>query len=181
MEDRSQHADDPRMRELILYLATRSDSDWRFSTAKLTQLLFLCDFSAYRRLGRSISGQTYQKLRVGPSPIDLLSRLEQMLAEGDCAEIEAPHFGHPHKKLVARRPPDLAVFTPEELALADQIVADLWESDAKEVSELSHDFIGWKAAELGETIPYETVLVGDSAKPVSEDKATYCRTLATAE
>ena len=80
--------------------------------------------------------------------------------------------------MVALRPPRVSVFSSEELYLADQIVQDLWESSAAEVSDLSHDFIGWKAAGLNEIIPYETVFVGDPSTPVSEDEIEFCRQLA---
>jgi hypothetical protein len=179
MLDRPTAGDDRRMKELILYLATKSVSDPRFSSTKLNKLLFYCDFSAYLRLGHSISGQSYQKLQFGPVPKAMLPILEQLKAESDCDEIEAEHFGHRQKRVIARRPPNVSVFTPEELFLADQIVGDLWESNATEVSQLSHDFIGWQAADLGEVIPYETVFVGDPATPVSEDEIEFCRTLAS--
>jgi hypothetical protein len=45
---------------------------------------------------------------------------------------------------------------------------------ATEVSDLSHDFIGWKAAEFNEVIPYETVFLGDPSTPVSEDEIEFC-------
>jgi hypothetical protein len=51
-------------------------------------------------------------------------------------------------------------------------------NDSKtEVSELSHDHIGWKAAASGEVIPYETVFVGDPSMPLSEDEIEFCRKL----
>lgn len=181
MPNRLPMADDSKMRELILYLATKSVADPRFSSTKLNKLLFYCDFSAYQKLGSSISGHSYQKLQFGPAPKAMLPLLERMQAEGDCDEIEAEHFGRRQKRVIARRPPNVSVFSPEELFLADQIVSDLWENNAKEVSQLSHDFIGWKAAQLGETIPYETVFVGDPATPVSEDEIAFCQGLAFAD
>lgn len=48
---RSAQTDDRKMKELILYLASRSEEDPRFSATKLNKLLFYCDFTAYRRLG----------------------------------------------------------------------------------------------------------------------------------
>ena len=53
---REHGADDRKMKELILYLAARSEDDPRFSSTKLNKLLFYCDFTAYRQLGRSITG-----------------------------------------------------------------------------------------------------------------------------
>lgn len=169
---------DRKMKELILYLAVKSEEDPRFSSTKLNKLLFYCDFAAYRDLGRSITGHSYRKLPFGPAPKAMLPILDQMKRDQDCVEIERDHFGRTQRRVEARRPPESSVFSPEELGLADRILADLWESSATEVSDLSHDFIGWKAAALNEIIPYETVFVGDPAAPVSEDEVEFCRRLA---
>lgn len=168
---------DEKMRELILYLAAKSEADPRFSSTKLNKLLFYCDFGAYRQLGRSITGHSYRKLQFGPAPKAMLPILERMKGDQDCVEVEKDRFGHSQRRIVALRFPDISLFTPEELQLADRIVAELWESNATEVSDLSHDFIGWKAAALNEIIPYETVFVGDPGLPVSEGEVELCKSI----
>jgi hypothetical protein len=170
-------ANDQKLRELILYLATKSEKDPRFSATKLNKLLFYCDFAAYRQLGSSITGHSYQKLNFGPAPKVMLPVLETMKQDGDCIEIERDHFGYRQKRVVATRPPDVSRLSAQELYLADQIVDDLWESSASQVSDLSHDFIGWKVAAFGEVIPYETSFVGDPAMPLSDDEIEFCRQL----
>lgn len=169
------HTGDEKMRELILYLAAKSETDPRFSSTKLNKLLFYCDFGAYRQLGRSITGHSYQKLQFGPVPKVMLPILEQMKLDRECVEIERDHFGRSQRRVVALRAPDVSLFTAEELRLADRILEELWRSNATEVSDLSHDFIGWKAAALNEIIPYETVFVGDPGLPVSEEEVQFCR------
>lgn len=181
MKARGRQADDGRMKELILYLAAKSEKDPRFSSTKLNKLLFYCDFAAFRRFGRSMTGHFYQKLPFGPAPKAMLPILEQMKGNQDCVEIERDHFGHTQRRVLALRPPDVSLFSAEEIYLADGVVGDLWDSTASEVSDLSHDFIGWKAAALNEIIPYETIFVGDPAVPVSEDEIAFCRQLEAVE
>lgn len=181
MKARTRQADDARMKELILYLATKSERDPRFSSTKLNKLLFYCDFAAYRRFGQSITGHHYQKLPFGPAPKAMLPILEQMKGDRDCVEVERDHFGHTQRRVMALRPPKVSLFSADEIYLADRIVDDLWESNATEVSDLSHDFIGWKSASLNEIIPYETVFVGDPATPVSEEEIAFCLQLEASE
>jgi hypothetical protein len=169
--------DDRKMKELILYLATKSEGDPRFSSTKLNKLLFYCDFTAYRQLGRSITGHSYQKLPFGPAPKAVLPILSQMQGDGDCDEIRKDYFGREQRRVKANRPPQTGVFSAEELQLADQIIEELWENSASEVSDRSHGFIGWQAAEFNEVIPYETVFLGDPSTPVSEDEIEFCRQL----
>jgi hypothetical protein len=70
------------------------------------------------------------------------------------------------------------VFSPEKLYLAERIIQDLWHANASEVSDLSHEFEGWKAASLGEDIPYETAFVGNPSLPISGEEIEYCKGLA---
>jgi hypothetical protein len=161
---REAQADDRKMKELILYLAAKSEGDPRFSSTKLNKLLFYCDFTAYRELGRSITGHSYQKLQFGPAPKAVLPILSQMQRDGDCDEVRKDYFGREQRRV-------------KELQLADQILQELWESSASEVSDHSHGFIGWQAAEYNEVIPYETVFLGDPSTPVSEDEIEFCRQL----
>jgi uncharacterized phage-associated protein len=175
---RERQVDDARLKELILYLATKSETDPRFSSTKLNKLLFYCDFAAFRQLGRPITGHSYQKLQFGPAPKAMLPILDQMKEEGICVEVERDHFGRRQRRVVALRPPQVALFSSDEIFLADQIVRDLWESSASEVSDLSHDFIGWRVAGLNEVIPFETVFVGDPATPVSDEEVEFCQQLA---
>jgi hypothetical protein len=173
----ARQVDDRKMKELILYLASRSEGDPRFSATKLNKLLFYCDFTAYRQLGRSMTGHSYQKLPFGPVPRAMLPILEEMKRSFDCVELEREVYGLKQRRVQAVRVPEVSVFTEDELRLADRILVDLWEHSATEVSDLSHDFIGWKAAAPYEVIPYETVFVGDPALPLSDEEVRFCRQL----
>lgn len=166
-----------KFRELVLLLATASEKDPRFSATKLNKLLFICDFASYRSAGESITGEAYQKLQYGPAPRRLLPLLKGLIEEGACVEVEREHFGKRQKRVFALRPPDVDVFSPRELYLVEQIVRDLWDASASEISDISHEFVGWKAAKLGEDIPYETVYVGDPEVALSQDEIDFCRAL----
>ena len=53
---------------LILYVAERSEHDDRFGAVKLNKIMYYADFTAYWKLGRPITGATYQRLDEGPLP-----------------------------------------------------------------------------------------------------------------
>lgn len=166
-------AHDPRkFRELILYVARESEADPRCGATKLNKLLFYADFGAYRRLGRSISGCSYRKREYGPTPDGILRTIAGMEQEGLCAWAERDYFGFPLKKLVALREPDLSVFSSQELGLVRNVIGDLWEMNATEVSDLSHRFVGWQAAAMGEEIAYNSVFVGDP-RPLTDEEARW--------
>lgn len=161
-----------KFKELILYVARESENDRKCGATKLNKILFYTDFHAYRKLGSSISGEKYQKLERGPAPKRIVPMISEMETEGLCAWADRDYYGFPLKKLIPLREPDLSVFTAQELDVARTVISELWNLNATEVSDLSHRFVGWQAAELGEEIPYETVFVEES-RPLSPEEIAW--------
>lgn len=166
-----------RFKELILYLARKSEDDPNFGATKLNKLLFYADFLAYRKLGQPITGQRYQKLPYGPAPRSLRPVVEEMKNDGLCAVAQRSHHGYEQQRLLALREPDVDVFSAKQLDLIHEVVDELWDRTAREVSDLSHDFLGWQLAEEGEDIPYETALLAPP-EPPSGPELEYARRLA---
>ena len=159
---------DRRLQELILYVAERSEGDRRFGKTKLNKILFYVDFVAHRDLGQSITGQEYRKLPFGPVASGVEPALTRLEEAGDLVIRPERHSGYPQQRPLAVRRADPNVFSGAEIALIDEIIAELWDHSARDVSDLSHDFIGWKAAESGAVIPYDTVCVNIEG-PTDED------------
>lgn len=169
--------DDKKLAELVLYIASRSEDDSTYSATKLNKLLFFSDFFSYASLGRPITCHRYQKLPNGPAPVALLPVVQKTEAKGDCEWIEKPYFGRVQKRLIAKRGADLSWMSEEVRALVDQLIDELWERSARDVSELSHEFPGWQAVGMQEEIPYETVFVLPP-RPLSARELEHARKLA---
>ena len=146
--------DEGKLKELIIYIAHRSENDQRFGAVKLNKLLFYSDFTAYRELGSPITGATYQHLQEGPAPREFL-QVQNALLHKDVAMEPRPYFGGTlQKRLVPLRPPDLSVFTVEELRIVDGVITEFLNMNARQISQYSHDEYGWRLTDEGETIPY---------------------------
>jgi hypothetical protein len=65
------------------------------------------------------------------------------------------------KRPIALRPPNLDLFSGEEIAIVDQWIEKCWGLSATEISLKSHGFIGWEVTPFKQTIPYGTVLVSN--------------------
>lgn len=160
-----------KFKELVLYLSERSEADPNFGETKLNKLLFYIDQVAYRELGMPVTGAKYQKLRWGPAAIALLPIQQEMESDGDLKIRPGLRGAFMQKKPIALRQPNLHAFTGAEIALIDQLVAALWDLGAVDVSDLSHNHLGWQLAQEREEIPYETVFV-ESIEAVQADSAT---------
>ena len=75
-------------------------------------------------------------------------------------------FGNRQKRPVNLRSPDLSLFTAAEIALVKKVIHSLEQLNAKELSQLSHREVGWRATPAGATIPYGTIFLSD--EPLTE-------------
>ena len=161
--------DGDKFQELLLYITSACADDPRFGATKLNKILFFSDFLAYGRLGKAITGASYQKLPFGPAARATLPAMKALETSGHAEMIECDFFGNRQKRLVAKREPNLSAFSPEEIAIVDRVIKALWKATAKGVSVFSHEeSIGWKLAGLKEDIPYQTVFLSPR-QPSIED------------
>lgn len=169
---------DDKLRELILYIAEHSEGDLPFGKVKLQKILFYADFIMFARSGRSITGQQYTKFPYGPVIRKVDALLDELQAAGSLALANRTYHGKLQQRPLALREPELGRFTGEEIAIVDQVIGELRGRSAKDVSDLSHQFLGWEVTEMYQPIPYETVLV--DAGPPTEDEEEYARSLVEA-
>ena len=150
-----------KFQALILYLALKSETDPRFGAVKLAKLLLYCDLRSLQKFGCTLTEARYQKLPNGPAPRDFLPAVQEMTENDLCTYVERHYFEKPQKRLVAKVEPDLRLFSAPELDLINRVLDELWEHNATQVSDLSHNLLGWQLAEYGEDIPLGTIFVGE--------------------
>ena len=154
-----------KFRNLILYVSKKSEDDPRFGAVKLNKIFYYSDFDAFRRLGQSITGATYQRLQEGPAPRELLPVRARMI--GESIEITATSVGpYTQHRIVPLVEPDESLFSDAELRIVDQVIEAMWPMNGAEVTALSHTEPGWINAESRGDIDYETAWM-QSDEPVT--------------
>ncbi len=165
------------LRELILYIAHKCQSHQKFGAVKLAKILFYSDFISFAKYGKSITGTQYKKLPLGPVPTAAKAVEASMVAEN---EIVVKHEGLPpyvQRRIIALREANLDdYFKPHDIALVDQIIEELSDLNASEVSRRSHD-LAWQVAGDYEVIPYEAVFIYD--RELDEHEITKAHELAS--
>jgi hypothetical protein len=116
------HADDEKLRELILLVSEWSHADPKFGAIKLNKLLFHADFCAFLTYGTPITGQEYFKLSQGPAPRHLKPLTEAMIKKGEFAWKEVPYYGRTQKKPIALRAPDTSKLSGTDVELVKQTI-----------------------------------------------------------
>jgi hypothetical protein len=156
-----------KIKELILLVCERAENQVHFGQVKLNKILFNIDFKAYAQRGEAVSGQDYQAQRLGSTLRRMLPILNELEGEGALAIKRVPSGDYVEERPVALRPADVGLFSAEELALIEAEVEAARDMTGTDMSEVSHEFLGWKVAAMGETIPYETVFAMKS-RPLTE-------------
>jgi hypothetical protein len=167
--------DEQKFAELMLYIAQRSSQDAAFGRTKLNKILFYADFVAYGRRGQPITGAVYQKMPQGPVPSEWQAVRERLKASGAAVEQPFTRGLHQGFRLVPLREPNLDPFTAHDIAIVDNVIDLLRDHDGSSVSELSHQFAGWRLTNIGEQIPYFTVCIPDEPIPLSPDELEFAR------
>jgi len=163
--------DKHKFRELIVLLAQLSADDPWFGDTKLNKQLHFCDFGAYRKLGRPMTGAPYQRDKHGPTARPLVPVREELEDEGVVKVEQRPAGAHKRRVTVPLREADLSLFSVEELAIVDEVVEKLKRSTASRVADVAHDeSAGWNLVHQHEDIPYVTALI-DPDPPTSETLA----------
>jgi hypothetical protein len=170
MTTKLQKGDDGKLKELILLLASECENDPSFGAVKLNKELFYCDFLAYQKLGKSITGHEYIALERGPAPKYKLTIIHEMVESGELAVRKHAAFGHVQDKAFALRKPKFDKFTQDEIQLVYHVLRLCHDKTGKDLSVMSHRFLGWRLAQEKETIPYSVALLGTREPTLDEIK-----------
>jgi Protein of unknown function (DUF4065) len=118
--------DEDKLTELVVYVATRTQHDQTAGATKLNKYLYFADFAAVRRLGHPITGAVYQKLPHGPAPRRLRPVRDELVRCGDARlEKRTDALGFVHHDLIPVREAHTELFSPDELALVNEVIATL--------------------------------------------------------
>ncbi len=155
-----------RLRELMLFIAERCEYDPHFGVTKLNKILFYCDFFAFAKLGKPITGMPYNKLAYGPVPTGAENARRKMEQDGDVVITSAGRSSFRPQRMVPLREADLTLFSGPEVALVDDIIEALSGSTGSQLRDISHGK-AWQAVAMHQAIPYEAVFVSD--EPYTEE------------
>jgi hypothetical protein len=154
-----------KFEQLIIYIAKRLGPEAALGRVKLAKLLMQSDFGAYQRLGRSITGATYEKWEHGHLPSELLLVQRDLEAAGAISSEAEDYYGKSLKHIAAHRDPDLSDFDEDELAIIEGAIRRYGHESATYLRHLAHQELGWELAADRDPIPYETVLLAYERPP----------------
>ncbi len=147
--------DRQKFKDLVHYICAECPTD-KLGFVKLHKGLYFCDMLAFAESGNPMTGETYRKQQFGPIAQHLWDILNTLQQEG-ALKVETRDFhGYQKRDFVSLQSPNKNRFSEAELILAEQVIEFICEHNAKEISELTHEY-AWRSAKMGEVLPYFTV------------------------
>ena len=147
-----------KFREVLLYVLSQVGAKPNVGETVIYKLLYFIDFNYYEKYEEQLIGATYIKNTFGPTPVEFKKLVDDMIKKGELIEIKSKYFNNDQKKYLAVREPNLAKsLNAQELKHIDEVLAQLSDKNASELSAYSHQDVPWIVTEKGKPIDYETV------------------------
>lgn len=141
-----------KLKDVVHYICARCHQD-ELGNVKLHKLLYFADMLHFLSSNKPLTGVEYQKQSFGPVARHLSWAINELSREGALMVQKRDYYGFKKTDYLSLQPPSVSRLTNLEIALLNDVIEFVCERSAKEISELSH-LEPWKAAEIGETLPY---------------------------
>ncbi|HEY4478552.1 MAG TPA: Panacea domain-containing protein [Candidatus Paceibacterota bacterium] len=140
----------------VLYLCDKLNGEVR-GKKKLAKLLYFADFDFYEKNQKSITGDIYRALPMGPFPTTLDVITEAMMKSKvmEIDQVEEREGYNPTEVYRCIKRPDTSVFDKSEIDMLDRITVKYGHLNGKQLEELSHAEAPYIGTELKKEIPYE--------------------------
>lgn len=128
-----------RLSALIHHIVTLCEPD-ELGKTKLAKVLWFADVAHYQRTGQSLTGaKAYRRRPQGPLHEDFYRALDRLKMSGAIVERGNPTPAGVRHEFFGLTEPDLAMFTADEIAMVDRVVARIKRMSAADVSNATHD------------------------------------------
>ena len=150
-----------RLRQLIIYVATRCQDAERFGAIKLNKILWRADFQSFARRGVPVTGREYKRLELGPAPKEMPALHREMQARGIIRLEKTPvNDNYEEHRTIALVEADLSAFSVDDMFYVDESIQYYWVKTGIEASDDSHG-AAWQSRNNGDLMPYELAYLSD--------------------
>jgi transcriptional regulator with XRE-family HTH domain len=146
-----------KFREVLLYVLSKVGAKPNVGETVLYKLIYFIDFDFYEKYEEQIIGATYKKNTYGPTPIEFLAIVNDMIEKGELEKIKSKYFSKEQKKYLPRREARLDLLNAKELKLINEVINRLGDKNDNQLSEYSHGDVPLQVTENQGIIDYETV------------------------
>ena len=147
---------DKKYQAVILYLAQKLGGEIR-GKKKLAKLLYFVDFDFFEKHNRSVTGDQYRALPMGPVPQHMMDVVSELVQAGELTTTaieEVPGYNPTEIYSVGVHSEDTTLDT-EEKVIIDRVIKKYGHLNGRQLEVLSHAEAPYIGTEPGKEIPYE--------------------------
>lgn len=149
-----------RLREMVLFVARECAEAEYFGLIKLNKILWRADFEAFAERGVPVTGRQYQRLPLGPAPVEMVPILNELQASNAIRLEERRIVDFAEKRPVALAAPNLRFFSEDDLDYIRASIHHYWRMTGTETSDDSHG-VAWSTRDDGVAMPYESAYLSN--------------------
>lgn len=159
-----------KFKTVLTYILKKVGGKPNIGMTVIYKLLYFIDFDYYEKFEEQLMGAVYIKNHFGPTPIMFGKIIDEMKAKNEIEEVKSKFYDREQKKyfLNPNYQVDLTPLSAQEIKHIDWELRRLADKTAKELSELSHEDMPWRAAKMGERVEYNGVFYRDEKLSVRE-------------
>lgn len=142
--------------QAILYLCFKLGKEIR-GKKKLAKLLYFADFDFFEKNQKSITGDAYKALPMGPFPVSL-DAITKKMEKQKLISIEniEEHDGYiPTEIYKCTGDLDVSIFSEEEMKILNRVIKKYGNLNGKQLEDLTHAEAPYIGTEPKKIIPYE--------------------------
>ncbi|MDX9913734.1 MAG: DUF4065 domain-containing protein [Candidatus Moranbacteria bacterium] len=159
-----------KFKTVLAYILKKVGGKPNIGMTAIYKLLYFIDFDYYEKYEEQLMGAVYIKNHYGPTPVMFSKIVEEMKAKNEIEEVRSKFYDKEQKKffLNPEYEIDLTPLSAQEIKHIDWELRRLADKTAKELSDLSHEDMPWRAAKVGEEVEYNGVFYRNEKLSVRE-------------
>jgi len=144
-----------KYQDIILYLAEKLGGEIK-GKKKLAKLLYFVDFDFFEKFQKSLTGDIYKALPVGPFPVSMEKVLADMInAKKITVKLEKERADfNPTEIYIAKKSVE-GKFSKEELEILNRVILKYGNLSGKQLEDLSHAEAPYIGTAPNQEIAYE--------------------------
>ena len=151
-----------KFKNVLLYLLECCAGKPNIGETVLNKLLYFCDFNYYEIYEEHLTGACYKKMPYGPVPQQLTGIINQMVENRQLQRIKTEYHAFTQTRYLPLIKPDLTQLSAAEKNVIDDVVRQMGDWNANQISEYSHKDMPWMAAKEGKDISYNLAFYRES-------------------
>jgi uncharacterized phage-associated protein len=154
---------------VVLYFADKIRND-SLGKVKLMKLLYYLDFDFFEKYGKSVTGDQYVRMPLGPVPEkgdEVIAEMREAGMIRICHQ-KMPDLLNDKQLIVPLEKPDISSFSPEEVQMLDEISTKWERFSGREMKDASHGEAPWIATKPNCAIDYNLAYYRNKYNRMSE-------------